>query len=141
MQDPGLGLCKGMAAGDGGWQGQGRAREDGDGKVKGEGDAPAARLSAPVDPCWCSGLPFFPEDGALSVLTPSTPTSCSTIPVATVRTAAPHQAWGSARSSVCVPVHSFLVVCGEGSGHLAGQACACVDRRTSMLSRSPTSPL
>ena len=110
-------------------------------KVKGERDAPAVHLSAPMDPCWGSGLPFFPEDGALSVLTLSTLTSCSTIPVATVRTAAPHQAWGSALSSVCVPVHSFLVACGEGSGHLAGQACACVDRRTSVLSRSPTSPL
>ena len=95
--------------------------------------------SAPMDTCWGSGLPFFPEDGALSVLTPSTPTSCSTIPVATVRTAAPRQPWGSARSSVCVPVHSFLAACGEGSGRLAGQACACLDRRTSMLSRSPTS--
>lgn len=111
---PGAGAAQGEDDWGGGWQG----------KVKGERDAPAAHPLAPVDPCWCSGLSFFPEDGGLSVLTPSTPTSCSTIPVATVRTAVPRQAWGSALSSVCVPVHSFLAACGGArSGHPSGCMC------------------
>jgi len=87
----------------------------------------------------CSGLSFFPEDGALNVLTLSTLTSCRTIPVATVRTVGPRQAWGSALSSVCVPVHSFLALYGEGSGGLTRQICGCEHKRILVLGRAPRS--